>query len=71
MPIMAIRYTSSYIFIIATECLDRRCSRPDTELVRDQPEEELIKEIAMIKEINDLLQRTLCDVTQQQVRIIL
>lgn len=51
----------------ATECLDRRCSRPDTELVRDVPEEELIKEVAMISEINDLFQRTLNDISQQQI----
>lgn len=47
--------------------MDRRCGRPDTELVRDNPEEELIKEIAMINEIQDLFQRTLNDITQQQV----
>lgn len=47
--------------------MDRRCSRPDTELVRDMPEEELIKEIAMIKEIGDLFTRTLNDITQQQI----
>lgn len=52
---------------IATECLDRRCGRPDTELVRDNPEEELIKEIALISEIRDLLTRTLKDIDQQQV----
>lgn len=52
---------------IATECLDRRCGRPDTELVRDNPEEELIKEIAMISEIQDVFNRTLTDITQQQV----
>lgn len=51
----------------ATECLDRRCSRPDTELVRDAAEEELIREVALISEIRDLLQATLNDITQQQI----
>lgn len=58
---------SAKMCLLATECLDRRCSRPDTELVRDMAEEELIKEIAMIKEIGDLFTRTLNDITQQQV----
>lgn len=52
---------------IATECLDLRCGRPDTELVRDNPEEELVKEVAMMAEIQDLFERTLKDITQQQV----
>lgn len=53
--------------ISATECLDRRCGRPDTELVRDNPEEELIKEVALIAEIRDVFNTTLRDIEQQQV----
>lgn len=53
--------------MLATECLDRRCRRPDTELVRDKPEEELINEIALIAEIRDVLNVTLKDIEQQQV----
>lgn len=52
---------------IATECLDRRTARPDPELVRDEPEEQLIQEIALIREIRDLLVRTLQDIEAQQV----
>lgn len=52
---------------IAKECLDKRCGRPDTELVRDAPEEELIKELALIAEIRQLLKKTLEDFEQQQV----
>ncbi|XP_059220826.1 tektin-4 isoform X2 [Stomoxys calcitrans] len=52
---------------IAKECLDKRCGRPDTELVRDAPEEELINELALIAEIRQLLKKTLEDFEQQQV----
>ncbi|XP_019890320.2 tektin-4 [Musca domestica] len=52
---------------IAKECIDKRCGRPDTELVRDTPEEELVKEVALIAEIRRLLQKTLEDFEQQQV----
>jgi hypothetical protein len=52
----------------ATECLERRCGRPDSELVRDEPEEELIKEIALISEIKRQLNQTLADMDTQQVR---
>ncbi|KAJ6649600.1 Tektin-4 [Pseudolycoriella hygida] len=52
---------------IAKECLDRRCGRSDTELVRDIPEEELVKEIALIAEIKNLLEKTLKDVEEQQI----
>lgn len=51
----------------ATECLDRRTGRPDHELVRDEPEEELIREVALISEVRDLLNRTLADIEAQQV----
>lgn len=47
--------------------MDRRCGRPDTELVRDNPEEELINEISMIAEIQGLFNMTLNDITQQQI----
>lgn len=52
---------------IAKECIDKRCGRPDTELVRDAPEEELINELALIAEIRQLLKKTLEDFEQQQV----
>ena len=47
--------------------MEIRCGRPDTELVRDNPEEELIKEIALISEITDVFNRTLKDIEQQQI----
>lgn len=52
---------------IATQCLDRRTARPDHELVRDEPEEELIQEVALIREIRELLLKTLSDIEAQQV----
>lgn len=52
---------------IAKECLDKRCGRPETELVRDAPEEELVNELALIAEIRQLLKKTLEDFEQQQV----
>ena len=52
---------------IAKECIDKRCGRPDTELVRDTPEEELINELALIAEIRQQLKKTLEDFEQQQV----
>lgn len=54
---------------IATECIDRRSGRSDSELVRDRPEEEIIKEIALIAEIRDIFNRTLADIEAQQVRL--
>lgn len=51
---------------IANECLDRRCARPATELVRDNPEEELIREVALIREIRDVFLRVLNDIEAQQ-----
>lgn len=52
---------------IVKECIDKRCGRPDTELVRDVPEEELINELALIAEIRQQLKKTLEDFEQQQV----
>lgn len=52
---------------IVKECIDKRCGRPDTELVRDAPEEELVNELALIAEIRQLLKKTLEDFEQQQV----
>uniref|UniRef100_A0A182W8M4 Tektin n=1 Tax=Anopheles minimus TaxID=112268 RepID=A0A182W8M4_9DIPT len=51
---------------IANECLERRTGRPDTELIRDRPEEELIQEISLISEIKALLLQTLANIEQQQ-----
>ncbi|XP_055550177.1 tektin-4 isoform X2 [Wyeomyia smithii] len=53
---------------IATECLERRTGRPDTELIRDRPEEELICEIALIAEIRAMLLKTLSEIEAQQVQ---
>ncbi|XP_058446063.1 tektin-4 isoform X2 [Malaya genurostris] len=53
---------------IATECLERRTGRPDTELIRDHPEEELIREISLIAEIRAILLKTLCEIETQQVQ---
>ncbi|BFF94204.1 tektin-4 [Drosophila madeirensis] len=52
---------------IAKECIEKRSSRPDTELVRDQTEEELVNELALIAEIRRLLKKTLEDFEAQQV----
>ncbi|XP_319178.5 tektin-4 [Anopheles gambiae] len=51
---------------IANECLERRTGRPDTELIRDRPEEELIQEISLISEIKAILLQTLANIEQQQ-----
>uniref|UniRef100_A0A182SIM5 Tektin n=1 Tax=Anopheles maculatus TaxID=74869 RepID=A0A182SIM5_9DIPT len=51
---------------IANECLERRTGRPDTELIRDRPEEELILEISLISEIKAILLQTLANIEQQQ-----
>ncbi|XP_066141076.1 tektin-4 isoform X2 [Euwallacea fornicatus] len=50
---------------IAGESLERRTGRLDSELVRDEVEEELIKEIALCSEIRDIFSRTLKDVEIQ------
>lgn len=49
----------------AGECLERRTGRLDSELVRDEVEEELIKEVALCSEIRDIFARTLKDVELQ------
>ncbi|KAJ8967264.1 hypothetical protein NQ314_002992, partial [Rhamnusium bicolor] len=50
---------------IAGECLERRTGRMDAELVRDEVEEELIKELALCAEIRDIFARTLKDIEIQ------
>lgn len=55
------------INITATECLDLRCQRPESELVRDEAEEEIIKEVALIGEIRTVLNKTLVDFEAQQI----
>lgn len=52
--------------ITASECLDRRRSRPDSELIRDAPEDQLVKELALIYEIKQLLEKTLNQIEDQQ-----
>nr|CAD7430719.1 unnamed protein product [Timema monikensis] len=51
---------------IAGECLERRTARLEPDLVRDQVEEELIKEIALINEVRDLMSRMLTQMEEQQ-----
>jgi tektin-4 len=51
---------------IVSECLETRTRRPEPELIRDAPEEELIKEKALIAEIRALLIKTLADIEAQQ-----
>uniref|UniRef100_A0AAR5P4D3 Tektin n=1 Tax=Dendroctonus ponderosae TaxID=77166 RepID=A0AAR5P4D3_DENPD len=50
---------------IAGECLERRTGRLDSELVRDEVEDELIKEVALCSEIRSIFSRTLKDVEMQ------
>ncbi|XP_066253997.1 tektin-4 [Euwallacea similis] len=50
---------------IAGESLERRTGRLDSELVRDEVEEELIKEMALCSEIREIFSRTLKDVEMQ------
>lgn len=50
---------------IVSECLETRTRRPEPELIRDAPEEELIKEKALIAEIRALLIKTLSDIEAQ------
>lgn len=52
---------------VAGECLERRTGRLDPELVRDEVEEELIKELALIAELRELFQRILKDVEAQLI----
>ncbi|CAG9797111.1 unnamed protein product [Chironomus riparius] len=50
---------------IVTECIETRTRRPDNEIVRDEPEEELIKEKALISEIRLLFIKTLSEIEAQ------
>lgn len=50
---------------IVSECLQTRARRPDQELVRDEPEEQLIREKALISEIRSLFIKTLADIEAQ------
>ncbi|KAK4879273.1 hypothetical protein RN001_007419 [Aquatica leii] len=50
---------------ICGECLERRTGRLDPDLVRDEVEEELIKEMALISEIRETFGRTLRDLEKQ------
>lgn len=50
---------------VAGECLERRTGRLDPELVRDEVEDELIKELALCAEIRDVFTRTLHDIEKQ------
>lgn len=52
---------------IAKECLEKRCGRPETELVRDEAEELLVKELAQIGETRALLMKTLADIKSQLI----
>lgn len=52
---------------IVKECIEKRCGRPDTELVRDNAEEELVNELALIAEIKRQLRKTMDDFEAQQM----
>ncbi|XP_064553973.1 tektin-4 [Drosophila montana] len=52
---------------IVKECIEKRCGRPDTELVRDNAEEELVNELALIAEIRRQLSKTMDDFEAQQM----
>lgn len=45
--------------------MERRATRLDPELVRDEVEEELIKEMALVAEIKILFEKTLKDIEMQ------
>ncbi|GAB0099724.1 Tektin [Sergentomyia squamirostris] len=51
---------------INSECLTRRCARPDSELIRDGPEEELLRETILINDIRKTLEVTLENIEIQQ-----
>lgn len=51
---------------IVSECLSTRTRRPEPEIIRDEPEEELIKEKSLIAEIRALFLKTLSDIELQQ-----
>lgn len=50
---------------IVSECLATRTRRPEPELIRDEPEEQLINEKALIAEIRSLFVKTLADIEAQ------
>lgn len=50
----------------AGECIERRSRRPDSELIRDGPEEELIEELALISEIRNVYKKLLKEIDAQQ-----
>lgn len=50
---------------IAAECIEIRSTRLEPDLVRDEVEEELIKELALTAEIKDTFNRTLTDIVHQ------
>ncbi|XP_028150140.1 tektin-4-like [Diabrotica virgifera virgifera] len=50
---------------ISAECLERRTGRVDVELVRDDVEEEIIREAALCAEIRELFASTLNDIEKQ------
>lgn len=50
----------------ATECINARNKRCDSELIRDGPEEELIEELALIAEIRAVYNGTLNEINAQQ-----
>ncbi|KAB0798255.1 hypothetical protein PPYR_09248 [Photinus pyralis] len=50
---------------IVGECLERRTGRLDSDLIRDEVEEELIKESALVAEIRQIFSATLKDIETQ------
>lgn len=52
---------------IAGECIERRTSRIDPDLVRDEVEEELIKELAMIHEVRILYEKIIGEIENQML----
>lgn len=50
---------------IAAECIEIRSTRLEPDLVRDEVEEELIKELALTAEIKNTFNRTLTDIVHQ------
>lgn len=55
-----------FVSITATECINARNKRCDSELIRDGPEEELIEEVALISEIRNVYNATLDEINVQQ-----
>ncbi|XP_055918420.1 tektin-4 [Eupeodes corollae] len=52
---------------ITKECLEKRSYRPEAELILDNPESELIKEITLISEIKIQLQNALTEIKEQRI----